>query len=137
MSKLTNEFTSHSPLEKGKYKEIRKFINTWLTDQAVYCNNCGVPYFGEKCCEHPEIGKNFDHCWAVIIQNKARQKLNANEFASNTTNTMRLGVSMPVKLLHDLERFCKETMGQKLFVNQKDLRNFTKAFPMFAIWEKI
>lgn len=137
MAKLTNDFSGHRPLEKGKYKEIRKFINAWLTNQEVYCNNCGLPYFGEKCCDHPEIGKNFDHCWAVIIQNKARQKLSANDFASNKTGTMRLGLSMPVSLLHALEKFCKETIGQKLFVNQKDLRGFAKSFPQFTIMEKI
>lgn len=105
MSKLNTTFSGHRALEKGKYKQIREFINHWLTDQSVYCNNCGLPFYGEPCCDHPEIGKNLEHCWAVIVQNKARQKMNRNEFASNTTNTMRLGISMPQKLLQDLEKF--------------------------------
>jgi len=135
MAKLTNDFSGHHPLEKGKYAEIRKFINHWLTDQTVYCNNCGLPFFGETCCGHPEIGKNFDHCWAVIIQNKARQK--GSGLAASKDKSIRFGLSMPAKLLQDLEKFCKERLGQKLFVNQKDLRGFMKAFPMFAIAERI
>jgi len=135
MAKLNTTFSSHQPLEKGKYSEIRKFINHWLTDQSVYCNNCGLPFYGEICCEDPQIGKNFDHCWAVVIQNKARQK--GSGFSANNTNTMRLGLSIPAGLLQALERFCKERLGQKLFVNQKDLRGFSKAFPQFAIWERI
>jgi hypothetical protein len=137
MSKLTNDFSGHNPLEKGKYAEIRKFINTWLTDQSVYCNSCGAPFFGEACCDSPQIGKNIDHCWAVITQNKARQDVRANAFASNATKTMRLGLSMPEGLLRDLERFCQEKLGQKLFVNQKDFRGFCRSFPMFMIMEKI
>lgn len=137
MSKLNTTFSGHNPVEKGKYAEIRKYINHWLTDQSVYCNNCGLPFYGEPCCDHPEIGKNLEHCWAVIVQNKARQKMNRNEFASNTTNTMRLGISMPQKLLQDLEKFCKASMGVKLFENQKDLRGFAKAFPQFMIMERI
>jgi len=137
MAKLTNDFTGHQPLEKGKYKELRQFINSWLTNQAVYCNNCGLPFYGENCCEHPEIGKNFDHCWAVIVQNKARQKLNYNDMATNRSKTMRLGLSMPPSLLNALERFWKTKTGHKLFENKKDIRGFAKAFPMFAIMEKI
>lgn len=133
------EFTGHQPLEKGKYAELRKFINHWLTKKSVYCNNCGMPYFPDEksCCESPQIGKNFDHCWAVIIQNKARQKECANQYASNLDNTMRLGLSMPVNLLRELEKFSLEKLGEKLFVNQKDFRGFCKAFPQFAIMEKI
>jgi len=135
MAKLTNDFSGHQALEKSKYIELRKFINYWLTNQTVYCNNCGLPYFGKICCDNPEIGKNFDHCWAVILQNKARQK--DSGFAANQTKTMRLGVSMPVNLLHALEKFSQEKLGEKLFVNQKDMHGFMKAFPMFAIAERI
>jgi len=135
MAKLTNDFTGHNPLEKSKYAEIRKFINAWLADQAVYCNNCGMPYFGSICCDSPEIGKNFDHCWAVILQNKARRI--GSGLSANQTKTMRLGLSMPVKLLHSLEKFCQEKLGEKLFVNQKDMHGFMKAFPQFCIAERI
>lgn len=139
MSKPNNTFTGHRALEKGKYAELRKFINHWLTDQSIYCNNCGMPYFPKEkpCCEKPEIGKNFDHCWAVVIQNKARQKQSSNEYASNSTMTMRLGLSMPSQLLRSLEQFSLKRFQEKLFVNQKDFRRFCKAFPQFTIMERI
>ncbi len=130
-----NEFSGHEVLEKGKYAELRKFINAWLRQQQVYCNNCGIPYHGEICCEHPEIGKNIDHCWAVICQNKARKKDSGT--AANVTNTMRLGISIPPSLLNALERFSREVLGEKLFVNTKDMRGFMKAFPQFTIPERI
>ncbi len=133
-----NLFKGHHPLEKGKYAEIRKFINSWLMDSAVYCNNCGMPYFSsEICCDNPQIGKNLDHCWAVIINNKARRTIRENEFASNPQKTMRLGLSMPEKLIRDLEAFCQKTMGEKLFVDNKDLHRFMRAFPQFVICGKI
>ena len=139
MTKLNTEFSSHQPLEKGRWKEYRRFINEWLKSQAVYCGNCGMPYFPTEkaCCEAPMIGKNFDHCWAVIIQNKARQKESANDYASNTTNTMRLGISIPPALLRALEKFSLERLGRKLFDNQKDIHSFARAFPMFAVMKKI
>jgi hypothetical protein len=139
MTKLTTEFSGHKPLEKGRYKEYRKFINEWLTSQAIYCGNCGMPYFPTEkaCCGSPRIGKNFDHCWAVVIQNKARRKESDNEFASNKTNTMRLGVSMPPALLRALETFSTEKLGRKLFDNKTDIRDFARAFPQFAIMERI
>ena len=126
---------SHSVLEKGKYAELRKFINQWLREQHVYCNNCGLPFFGAVCCEHPEIGKNIDHCWAVICQNKARR--HGSGTAANLSNTMRLGLSIPESLLKALEKFSREKLGEKLFVNQEDMRGFMKAFPQFVIAERI
>jgi len=137
MAKLNTQFSSHNPLERGKYAALRKFINEWLTDQSVYCNSCGLPYFGQVCCDSPQIGKNFDHCWAVIIQNKTRQKIRLNQFGSNAGKTMRLGLSLPEKLLRDLEQYSREVLGEKLFVNQKDMHGFARAFPMFMIMEKI
>jgi hypothetical protein len=135
MANKPHGFDSHEALEKGKYAEIRKFINNWLLDQTVYCNNCGLPFFGEVCCDKPEIGKNLDHCWAVIIQNKARRL--GRGLASNQSKTMRLGLSIPVSLLYALEKFSKEKLGEKLFVNQQDMRGFMRAFPQFTICERI
>jgi len=139
MAKLTNSFTGHQVLEKGKYAEIRKYINRWLLDQKIYCGSCGFPYFpGEKaCCNDPQIGKNIQHCLAVIQQNQKTKANNLNEFGSTKGKTWRHGVSMPIELMHELERFCQETMGQKLFVNKKDFRGFMKAFPQFTTCERI
>jgi hypothetical protein len=125
--------------EKAKYVEIRKFINHWLVDPLVYCNNCGFPYFPGRpaCCNDPIIGKNIQHCQALMAQNRAIIKTNLNQFGSNESKTLRHGASLPPDLIKKLEQFCQETMGEKLFVNQKDFRGFCKAFPMFTVMEKI
>lgn len=139
MAKPVNSFTGHRPLEKGKYAEIRKFINLWLQEPQIYCGSCGFPYFpNEKvCCEHPQIGRNIDHCQLVIWNNKETLSNNLNVFGSNSGKTWRHGVSMPVDLMQRLEEFCKDTMGQKLFVNKKDFRGFMKSFPQFTTCERI
>jgi hypothetical protein len=138
MTKL-NSFTGHHALEKGKYAEIRKFINLWLQEPNIYCANCGMPYFpGEiACCDVPMVGKNIQHLQALLLEIDARRKIRLNDFSSNSAKTMRLGLSMPPDLIRKLERFCQERFGEKLFVNQKDFRGFCKAFPMFTIMEKI
>lgn len=125
--------------EKSKYIEIRKFINRWLLSPEIYCNTCGFPYFpGEKwCCDDPQIGKNIQHCQALMVQNRAIEKTNINPYGSNASKTLRHAVSMPPDLIIKLEKFCKERFGEKLFVNQKDFRGFCKAFPMFTVMEKI
>jgi hypothetical protein len=131
-------FSSHQPLEKGKMKLIRDFINKWLQDPLVYCNNCGMPHFvGGPCCDDPCVGTNLQHCWAVIVQNKARQKLRANEYGSNPGKTLRLGASLPEKLIRDLELYFREHHQQKLWNNQKEFRLFLKSFPQFTICERI
>jgi len=139
MAKPINSFTGHRPLEKGKYADIRKFINQWLLDQAIYCGSCGMPYFPDlpQCCEHRQLGKNIDHCLAVIQANRETLANNLNEFGSTEGKTWRNGVSMPVDLIQKLEVFCKEKWGEKLFVNIKDMRNFSRAFPQFRIVERI
>ena len=139
MAKLQTALSGHHALEKGKYADIRKFINQWLLDPALYCNNCGFPFFiGEKaCCENPQVGSNLQHCQALFIQIAAQRKTNLNEYASNASKTMRLGVSLPPDLMAKLEKFCMQKWGEKLFVNQKDFRGFIKAFPQFTTVEKI
>jgi len=136
---MNNPFKSHQPLEKGKMKLIRKFINGWLQDPLVYCNSCGIPYFpsDRDCCDNPQIGNNLQHCWAIIIQNKARQKTRDNEYGSNKDNTLRIGASLPEKLIRDLEQYFHENHKQKLWNNQKEFRLFLKSFPQFAICERI
>lgn len=139
MAKLQTPLSGHHALEKGKYAEIRKFINAWLLDPAVYCNTCGFPYFpGSKpCCDNPMIGKNIQHCQALFLQIAAQKKCNFNEFGSNKDKTLRMSVSLPPDLMQKLEKFCQEKLGEKLFVNSKDLRGFMKAFPMFTTAERI
>lgn len=139
MAKLQTTFSGHHALEKGKYAEIRKFINQWLLDPTLYCNSCGFPYFiGEKqCCDNPRIGRNIQHCQALLLQISAEKKCNLNEFGSNKDKTLRQAVSLPPDLMQKLEKFCQEKLGEKLFVNSKDLRGFMKAFPQFVTSERI
>jgi len=139
MAKLQTPLSGHHALERGKYKEIRAFINQWLLDPTVYCNNCGFPFFiGEKaCCENPQIGKNIQHCHALFLQIAAERKTNLNSYGSNASKTLRQGVSLPPDLLTKLEQFCMNKWGVKLFENTKDLRGFMKAFPQFTTCERI
>ena len=139
MAKLQTAFSGHRVLEKAKYKAIRQFINDWLLDPTIYCNTCGFPYFsGEKpCCDNPLIGKNIQHCQALLLQIAAERKCNLNEYGSNKDKTLRHALSLPPDLIRKLERFCQEKLGEKLFVNTKDLRGFMKAFPQFVTMERI
>jgi hypothetical protein len=139
MAKLQTPLSGHHALEKGKYKAIRDYINQWLLDPTLYCNNCGFPYFiGEKtCCDNPQVGKNIQHCQALFLQIAAQRKTNLNEYGSNKDKSLRMGVSLPPDLMTKLENFCQEKLGEKLFVNQKDFRGFMKAFPMFCTAERI
>jgi hypothetical protein len=138
MAKKQTAFSGHHD-EKGKYKEIRAFINNWLLDPALYCNTCGFPYFPleKACCDNPRIGKNIQHCQALLLQIAAERKCNNNEFGSNKDKTLRQAVSLPPDLMQKLEKFCKEKLGEKLFVNSKDLREFMKHFPQFTTCSRI
>ena len=121
-----------------KWVAAHAFINTWLKDPTLYCNNCGQDYLQcceaprpvllkrakieddketeqdiflhcnhcEKdmflCCENPQIGNNKDHTYALVKQNKELSKESMNEYASNKTKTMRMGISIPPRLFRDL-----------------------------------
>lgn len=129
-----------------KWEAIRAFINTWLKDQTLYCNNCDKDYdpFDKDeqgrwrpCCKNPQIGRNIDHTMGIIKQNKAIRQTRKNEFASVENKTMRWGVSLPPRLLYALERYCKNQTGEKLFSTNADLHAFMKKFPVFCIPEEV
>lgn len=155
-----------------KMTAVHAFVNTWLKDPTLYCNNCGQDYMSccntprpvlkkqaihseerneeqivlrcenckklvYQCCENPQIGNNKDHTYALIKQNKELKKESANEFASNETNTMRYGISIPPRLFKDLGDYFKKMYDQKLFGDKEDMRKFMKAFPAFSIPERI
>lgn len=116
---------------------IRAFINEWLKVPTLYCNNCGMNYFdGMKCCDDPQIGNNRQVVEALILQNKDIRNSTLKDTAASLGNNMRFGISMPPKLLNDLERYFKQ-YNEKLFNNKKEMRLFMKHFPMFCIPEKI
>jgi hypothetical protein len=120
---------------EGKWKEVRDFINLWLKEPNLYCNYCGRDYDKydpEICCENPQIGSNFTICKALIEQNKQIKASRANSFASDDKKILRYSVSLPPRLLMDLEKAFK-VKGQKLFDNSEELHQFMKKFPQFCI----
>ena len=161
-----------------KWTAAEAFINTWIADPTLYCNNCNDMYVpcckaprpvlikrtkteGSEssedvvsseavvlqckhcgaeiwqCCENPQIGNNKDHTYALIKQNKEMLKIADNEFSSNQTKTMRLGLSLPPRLFNDLGLYFQKMYNEKLFDEKKDLREFMKRFPAFRVAEKI
>ena len=124
-----------------KFKAIRALINTWLKDQRVYCNNCGmvaIPEFlaVEACCESPQLGRNIEHYVGCTKQNKERQQMNIKETGATENNNMRYAVSMPPQLLTLLESHF-DKYDEKLFNNAKELHGFMREFPMFAVCTKV
>jgi hypothetical protein len=120
-----------------KWLACRNFINLWLTDQTVYCNNCGMNfdanYFKyETCCDNPQLGRNFDHMKGLYDQNKARREAQKNIYGSTEKKDMRVCLSILPRLLMDLEKFFKQH-GEKLFNNEKELQTFMVRFPEFRV----
>lgn len=121
---------------------IRNFINLWLKDNTFYCNNCGEVFnpaihIDESCCEDPQIARNIDHIKGLTKQNKEIRDSLKNDYASNESKTMRLGISLTPKLLRDLEQYFRKEYNEKLFNNTKELHSFMRAFPEFTIAKKI
>ena len=120
-----------------KWLACRNYINLWLADDTLYCNNCGMPFhaahFRESpCCENPQVGRNFDHMKALFDQNKRRREEQKNRYGSNESKSFRVCVSIPARLLTDLEQFFKKH-GEKLFNNDRELRQFMQKFPEFRV----
>jgi hypothetical protein len=122
-----------------KWTAIHAFINMWLKDETVYCNNCGQKFIGEgyDCCDNMQRGTNKTYTAALLQQNKVRQATRLNQYGSNDKKTFRIGVSMLPSLVNDLERYCKLNMGEKLWSNDKEFNTFMKRFPMFRVCEKV
>jgi hypothetical protein len=124
-----------------KWLATKNFINLWLTDQTVYCNNCGMNFDAnylkyESCCENPQFGRNFDHMYGLYKQNKERRKdLKDNYGSTSKDKHMRVCISLPPRLLEDLERFFKQH-GEKFLNDYDELMEFTKRFPQFRVPEK-
>lgn len=119
---------------------IRAFINTWIKDKSRYCNNCGFPYFPnmtEPCCTDMQFGNNMQIVEALILQNKDRKMMQFNDFGASKGKTFRNAISLPPKLLKDLETYFKENYNEKLFENNTELHKFMKEFPMFTIARRI
>jgi hypothetical protein len=125
----------------SKVIAIKAFLNEWLKDPTFYCGNCLTkfnPNFHviESCCETPAFGRNIDHTRLVIKDNLRMKKDLLNETGATSKGVMRLGVNIPPQLYYDLERYFK-AHGEKFLADNKELREFMKAFPMFCIPNKI
>lgn len=122
-----------------KWDLARDFINTWLKDPTLYCNNCDNDYSKvcPKCCDNPQMGDNLKHTYSLIQALKDIRATRANEFAANKSKTMRWGLSLPPRLYHALNRYFLTTQGTKLFDNKKEMHQFAKKFPQFKVPEKI
>jgi hypothetical protein len=132
--------TDKAEMTTNKWLATRNFINLWLSDQTVYCNNCGsdfdANYFKyEPCCDNPQLGRNFDHMYGLFKQNKLRRETLKNIYGSTESQDLRVCISLPPRLLTALEGFFK-THGEKLFNDYDELMEFMKRFPEFRVPDK-
>jgi hypothetical protein len=130
-----------------KEKVVRKAIDMWLKDPSIYCNWCGKQYEGDdvkyipsnSCCESPQIGRNIDHCMAIIKQNRELRETRRNSFASTQDKSIRFAVSLPPTLLGFLDKFFRQFSDDKkgIFKEEGELTWFAKRFPQFTIPERV
>ena len=131
-------------LTNSKEVAIRAFIHEWLKDDTRYCNGCGTVFVEppegcayDPCCDKVHIGANLTFLWMLIQENKQLKESRANAYASNQKMTMRWGLSMTPRLLHDLEQYSMNTLKEPLFKDSNEMSDFMKAFPQFRVCEKV
>lgn len=131
-------------LTNCKETAIRAFIHEWIKDQTLYCNHCGHTYMKapegcveEPCCERMQIGKNSDFLYGLIMENKRIRETRANKFASNKDKTMRLGISLTPRLLHDLEQYSMNTLKEPFLKDKNEMDDFMRSFPEFRTCEVV
>ena len=131
-------------LTNSKEVALRAFINEWIKDSEVYCNYCGEKYnappVGSEesiCCENRQLGTNAQILHALIIENKRIRETRANQFASNKDKTFRLGISMPPRLLHDLEEYSLNTLKEPLLKDNNEMNDFMRSFPELRTCEVV
>lgn len=131
-------------LTNSKELAIRAFINEWAKDQTLYCNTCGNIYTPppegvpeEPCCENTQIGTNMQVLYWLIQENKMIRETRANQYASNKDKTMRWGLSMPPRLMHDLEEYCINSLKEPFLDTPEEMLSFAKQFPQFRTCEVI
>lgn len=84
---------------------IEAIINTWLKDKTIYCNNCGVNYSGNICCEDPQVGTNMDHARALSIENEMVRSNQLKNTGASKKNTMRLSLRLPPRLYQFIRNY--------------------------------
>ncbi len=121
-----------------KVQSLRELTNLWLKDTNLYCNNCDADYFkGMPCCDKPQIGNNLQHTSSLVKTLKDIRETRYSATGATPSKNMRWGVSLPPRLYHLLEAYCRKNFGHKLFQTQKHMRNFMKEMPEFKVPEKI
>jgi len=128
-----------------RWKPVEAFINMWLKDDTLYCNNCGLPFHDikdksgkwEPCCENPELGTNWSITKRIIEENKELRKTRKNQYASTDKKDFRFKTRIPPKLYHDLTRYFEKEFKQKLFRDKKDATVFARKFPVFRVPDRL
>lgn len=131
-------------LTTSKETALRAFLAEWIKSDERYCNYCGNIYADppdgiawESCCETPHIGTNLVFLYMLIQENKAIRETRANKFASNKDMSMRMGISITPRLLHDLEEFSINTLKEPLFKDRAEMDDFMRSFPEFRTCEVV
>lgn len=123
---------------------LRDFINVWVKDPEQYCNYCGTVYapppegiVWDKCCDNPHIGTNLVFLYMLIQENKNIRESRARVTASNGDLTMRWGLSITPRLMHDLEEYSINTLKEPLWKDSSEMEDFMRSFPEFRVCEKV
>lgn len=127
-----------------KETALRNFINLWVKDEEKYCNHCGMIYAPppegivyDACCEKPHIGTNLEFLYLLIQDNKQIRESRANQFASNPDKSIRMGISITPRLMHDLEEFSINTLKEPLWKDQAEMNDFMNSFPEFRVCQTV
>jgi len=127
----------------NKMDAIKAYLNTWLKDETMYCNYCGVDYmphivdtgegtYNQLCCENPQIGRNIDHTKGLIKQNQELTKNLDKETGAMKNGAMRIGLSLPPRLYTDLKKYF-EGYDEKFLDTPQELHAFMREFKQFTI----
>lgn len=127
-----------------KEVQLRQFIEKWIQDPKLYCSGCGWEYIPTPdgcepiiCCANMQICTNLVSLYAVIQENKIIRETRANAFASNKDKSIRFGISLPGKLLFDLEGYSANTLKEPLWKDTAEMNDFMREFPQLCIPERV
>lgn len=117
-------------ITKGSREDaIHALINVWLKDPQKHCGSCGQEYVpAQYCCDNPYIATNSEILRQFTLELNERREAQRNKYASNTTKTMRIVVSMPASLLLFLEKVFEKQYKEKLFTKEYPPSWFAKKF---------
>ena len=73
----------------------------------------------------------------LIQENKTLRESRRNQFASNEDKSMRWGISITPRLMHDLEEFSINTLKEPLWKDKNEMDDFMRSFKEFTVCEKV